>query len=223
MLFSKFPVFALLASIASSSPVKANANSDDVDDTASFNQHAKAAQLNLPFNITENEVEHVYYKREPHSFELRQPEDGSTVSGSFEFRALDGGQSSQYYVQAFLQASGSERKSLFDRTLFDGYVVLKTVSVSDYPSGAYTLIAEESDEAGTISATITRSLTVQGSLQAQVQSESSIPSSTVSSGGSSASSQTASSTPSAAAQQLSEQDIGALKQVLKGLDGIAPP
>lgn len=61
-------------------------------------------------------------KREPHFFQVREPSSGYTLyspnpahsgsSGSFEFKALDGEQSSEFHVKVFLQAESGNREEV---------------------------------------------------------------------------------------------------------------
>ncbi|KAK9893766.1 hypothetical protein P389DRAFT_174617 [Cystobasidium minutum MCA 4210] len=93
-------------------------------------------------------------QRAPHFFQVREPAADYTLysptaasdnaTGSFEFKALDGEQSSEYHCKVYLQSSSGSRTEVANIP-FDGYVAAATIKVSfdKFPDGDYTLVAEE--------------------------------------------------------------------------------
>ena len=126
--------------------------------------------LVIPKDVSSSEINNIV-AREPHFFQIREPAPDYTLyspnpavagtEGSFEFKALDGEQSSEYHVKVYLENdSGSKTEVSLLLLLFfgvvgtkaeyhaivqlanipfDGYVASTTVNVSfdNFPDGSY--------------------------------------------------------------------------------------
>jgi hypothetical protein len=79
--------------------------------------------------LTEETMSSHLETRAPHFFEIREPASGYTLespspasanaTGSFEFKALDGEQSSEYSCKVYLQSSSGDKQQVGAVTLPD--------------------------------------------------------------------------------------------------------
>jgi hypothetical protein len=105
--------------------------------------------LVIPKDVSSSEI-HNIVAREPHFFQIREPAPDYTLyspnpavagtEGSFEFKALDGEQSSEYHVKVYLENdAGSKTEVSLLRLLFFGIVETKVEHSCNCTAGQHSL------------------------------------------------------------------------------------